>query len=126
MNNLSRHILLLHSITEALAGVIIIMNQGFILNNGNVDSSHLSVAKIYGIASFTIGILSYQIWKKFEYSQFDKMAIIIFVVFHLLIGLQMYSFYQGELVPNPGAGIFHLSLAALLAGAYIKEKNKFL
>ncbi|HMP32259.1 MAG TPA: hypothetical protein PKD85_21810, partial [Saprospiraceae bacterium] len=86
----------------------------------------LGVAKIYGIAAFTIGMLSYQIWKKFDYSAFDKMIVMILIVFHLLIGLQMYSFFQVQLTPNPGASILHLSIAALFAISYIKEKSLFL
>jgi len=125
MMKISKPILLIHSIIEAIMGVILILNPVFIMNNGNTDPSHLAVAKIYGIGAFTIGILSYQVWKKFGYSSFDKMAVLILMTFHLMIGLQMYSFYSIKLVPNPGGAVVHIILAIAFAIAYIKEKTIF-
>ena len=122
---ISKSILLLNAILEGLAGVVIIMRPGIIMQNGNMDSSHLALAKIYGIAAFTLGILSFQIWKNFSYSKFEKMVLLAFMVFHLLIGLQMYSFYSAAITPNPGAAVLHMVFAVLFAVAIIREKILF-
>ena len=125
MKKFSKTILLVSAILETLAGVFIILRPAVILNNSNSDPSHITVTKLYGIAAFTIGFLTYQIWKNFSYSQFEKMCLLILMVFHLLVALQMYSFYASNIVNNPGGAVLHGIFALLFAFAIWKDKSQF-
>lgn len=125
MNAVSKYVILISAALEVLAGVLIILRPGIILINGNTDPSHIAVAKLYGIAAFTIGFLSYQIWKNFRYSTFEKMCVLILMVFHLLIALQMYSFYASAIISNPGGAVLHGIFALMFAFAIWKDKNQF-
>jgi hypothetical protein len=125
MNKFSKTILLVSAILETFAGVFIILRPAIILNNGNSDASHIAVAKLYGIAAFTIGFLTYQIWKNFTWSQFERMCLLILMVFHLLVALQMYSYYASNIIINPGGAVLHGIFAFLFAFAILKDKNQF-
>jgi hypothetical protein len=123
---MTRKILLAHSTIEILAGIILILKPSILLNNINTEPSTPAIAKLYGIIATVLGLLSFQIWKQFSYSSFDKICILTLMAFHVMVGLHMNALYQAQLTDTIGGTVLHLAIATLFAIAYIKESPNFI
>lgn len=118
-------ILQVHAAVEILGGFVLLFNPDLLLNNGNPHIQALVVAKLYGIAAFFIGILSFLISKSFEYNQTYKKIILSIIGFHLCLAFYMYGVYQQDLTPHLGAFVTHLALAIGSLLFYLKDFQKF-
>jgi Kef-type K+ transport system membrane component KefB len=120
-----KQILLLQAVLEGLAGVILVFRPDLLLYNSGTVPDALALAKLYGIAAFIIGSLSFLMYKDFRYSEFYRKSTLLFVAFHFIVSLHMYSVYTSELTSHPGAFGLHLSMAVLFVLSYFKEKPQF-
>lgn len=121
-----KKIFLFQAALEAIAGVTLVLRPDLLLFNPDAGSHALAISKLYGISAFTIGSISFLIYKDFAFSTFCRKITLIFVAFHLLVALHMYSVYQHQITPHPGAFATHFAISVLLLLAYLKEKNRFI
>lgn len=121
-----KKIFLFQAALEAVAGVIIVLRPDLLLFNPDSGPHALAISKLYGISAFTIGSISFLVYKYFAFSTFYRKITLMFVAFHLLVAFHMYSVYQHQITPHPGAFATHLAISVLLLLAYLKEKNRFI
>ncbi|MBK9735158.1 MAG: hypothetical protein IPO92_09415 [Saprospiraceae bacterium] len=119
-------ILYIHSVLEVVAGFILLFNPELLLSNNDPNIQGLALAKLYGIAIFTFGIITYILSKHFVYSQMYKQIILCIIAFHFVVGLHMYGVYHQQVTPHIGASILHLSLAILFILMYLRNLKLFL
>lgn len=118
-------ILQIHAAVEILGGFVLLFNPEFLLYNNSPNIQGLAVAKLYGIAAFFIGVISYLISQSFEYNQTYKKIILSVIGFHLCLAFYMYGVYQQNLTPHLGAFGTHLALAVGSLLLYLKDFQKF-
>lgn len=120
-----KKILLLQSIIEIVAGVILIFKPELLLMSDGQVVETLIVAKLYGILALTFGVVSFMLCRLFEYNDTFKKIVLMIMLFHVMIAFQMYAAYNQGSIPNLGAFGLHMVLAFLLFGAYMKDINRF-
>jgi hypothetical protein len=120
-----RQILLTQALVEGLAGVILVFRAELLLFDSGAGQYAIALAKLYGIAAFILGSLSYLMYKDFRYNEFYRKSTLLFVAFHFIVSLHMYSVYTSGLLSNPGAFGLHLIMAVLFVLSYFKEKQRF-
>lgn len=120
-----RNLFFVQSALEAIAGVVLVLRPDLLLFNPIAGPDSLAISKLYGIAAFIIGSISFLMYKDFAFNTFYRKITLIFVAFHLLVALHMYSVYQNQLTPHPGAFGVHIAISVLLLLAYLKEKERF-
>ena len=118
-------ILQVHAAIEFIGGFILLFNPEYLLSNNSPEIQGLVVAKLYGIAAFFIGIISYLISKSFEYNQNYKKIVLSVIAFHLCLAFFMYGLYQQNLTPHMGAFGVHMTLAVGSLFLYLKDFQKF-
>jgi hypothetical protein len=117
---------LAQAIIEGGAGVILVLRPDFLLFAADAGPHALVLAKLYGIAAFTLGAISFLMYKGFSYTELFRKSALAFIAFHFLVALHMYSVYAQQLTPHAGAFGTHIALSILLTFAYLKEKEQFL
>jgi hypothetical protein len=120
-----KKILLAHSIVELLAGIALVLRPSLLLNNMSQEPSTLAVAKMYGILATIFGFISFQVWKHFSFSTFDKMFVLIVITFHVMIGFHMYVLKDINLTNTIGGAILHLGFAIFMAMGYLQSRENF-
>jgi len=118
-------ILQIHAAVEIIAGFLLLFNPEFLLSNNSPNIQGLAVAKLYGIAAFFIGIISYLISKTFEYNQTYKKIVLSVICFHLCLAFYMYGVYQQNLTPHLGAFGTHIAIAVGSLLLYLRDFQKF-
>jgi hypothetical protein len=118
-------ILQIHAALEIIAGFVLLFNPELLLSNNSPNIQGLVVAKLYGIAAFFIGIISYLISKTFEYNQTYKKIVLSVIGFHLCIAFYMYGVYQQNLTPHLGAFGTHIAMAVGSLLLYLRDFQKF-
>ena len=118
-------ILQIHAAVEIIAGFVLLFNPELLLSNNSPNIQGLAVAKLYGIAAFFIGIISYLISKSFEYNQTYKKIVLSIIGFHLCIAFYMYGVYQQNLTPHLGAFGTHIAMAVGSLLLYLRDFQKF-
>ncbi|MBK7701012.1 MAG: hypothetical protein IPJ39_20970 [Saprospiraceae bacterium] len=114
-----KHILLINALVEILGGFILIFNPHFLLSNPSPELQGVVISKLYGITIFCFGIVSYLLYKNFEFTTLYK-QILVDHSFALAIGLYMYGVFQQSLTPHVGATITHIGLAVIFVLIYLK------
>lgn len=120
-----KNILLINGIIETLGGFILIFSPHYLLSNANPELQGIVIAKLFGIAIFCFGLVSYILYKKFIYSTMYKQLVLLIIGFHFIIGLYMYGVFQQSLTPHLGAALMHISLAVIFVLIYLKNNHKF-
>jgi hypothetical protein len=120
-----RNILLGNAIVEIIGGFILIFNPQFLLSNPNPELQGIVIAKLYGIMIFAVGVISYILYKNFDYTLMYKHILLLLIGLHFVIGLYMYGVFQQSLTPHLGATITHVSLAIIFVLIYLKNNHKF-
>ena len=115
----------IHAAVEIIAGFVLLFNPELLLSNNSPNIQGLAVAKLYGIAAFFIGIISYLISKSFEYNQTYKKIVLSIIGFHLCIAFYMYGVYQQNLTPHLGAFGTHIAMAVGSLLLYLRDFQKF-
>ncbi|MBK8392512.1 MAG: hypothetical protein IPL23_26020 [Saprospiraceae bacterium] len=121
-----KHVFLLNAAIEGIGGMVFFLRPEWLLNNGQATLESIMLSKLIAFAAIIFGILSFQIFKHFQYSQLIKMVTLIFMGYHVITALNMYRFYTAELTSNPGAFIIHLLLGITFGAIFLKEREKFI
>lgn len=118
-------ILQIHASIEVLAGFLLLFMPQLLLLQDNPDIGVIALSKLYGIIAFSFGMMSFVLSKTFSYTKMYKQIILIIMVFHLVIGLYMYSLYDQHITPHPGASVLHLILAVTFVFIYLMNLQKW-
>lgn len=114
-------IFLINAIIEIAGGVVVMINPQLLLNNTAPDPIVLSISKAFGIAAFTMGVVSYQLYRhELLNIRGSKMIALIFMMYHVLITFTFYAMYNAGMTPHLGAAGLHLVVSVILAIFYFR------
>lgn len=120
-----RTALIVQAVVEIAGGITLLFNPAFMFLSTEINASYLAVSKILGISALTVGLISYQMVKHFEYTTLIRMIVLMCMVYHLLIGFQMYAAYKQQLTNQLGAFVVHMIIALVLLYCYMNERKNF-
>lgn len=116
-----KNIFLINAIIEITGGVVVMINPDLLLNSPNTDDMVLNISKALGIAAFTMGVVSYQLYRhELLNIRGSKMIALIFMLYHVLMTFTFYSMYNIDLTPHPGATGLHLVVSIIFAILYFQ------
>lgn len=116
-----KKIFLINAIIEIAGGVVVMINPQLLLNNLAADGLVLSISKAFGIAAFTMGVVSYQLYRHDLVNiRGSKMIALIFMMYHVLITFTFYSMYTAGMTPHMGAVGLHLVVSIVFAVLYFQ------
>ena len=126
-----KNIFLINAIIEIIGGVVVMINPALLLNSPNTDNMVLNISKALGIAAFTMGVVSYQLYRhELLNIRGSKMIALIFMLYHVLMTFTFYSMYNTDIIPHIGATGLHLVVSIIFAilyfqtvGIELKSKN---
>lgn len=120
-----KYILLLHTIIELAGGLVLIFRPETLMLSEALTLPVGSVIKLFGVAVVCIGVLSLLMYQRFSYSERDKLAVLLFMGYHMIQGFQCYGMYTAQVMENMGAFTLHMTLALFFLIAYMKESQLF-
>ena len=116
-----KNIFLINAIIEIIGGVVVMINPALLLNSPNTDNMVLNISKALGIAAFTMGVVSYQLYKhELLNIRGSKMIALIFMLYHVLMTFTFYSMYNTNIIPHIGATGLHLVVSIIFAILYFQ------
>jgi hypothetical protein len=116
-----KNIFLTNAIIEIIGGVVVMINPALLLNSPNTDNMVLNISKALGIAAFTMGVVSYQLYKhELLNIRGSKMIALIFMLYHVLMTFTFYSMYNTNITPHIGATGVHLVVSIIFAILYFQ------
>ena len=116
-----KNIFLTNAIIEIIGGVVVMINPALLLNSPNTDNMVLNISKALGIAAFTMGVVSYQLYKhELLNIRGSKMIALIFMLYHVLMTFTFYSMYNTDITPHIGATGLHLVVSIIFAILYFQ------
>ena len=116
-----KNIFLTNAIIEIIGGVVVMINPTLLLNSPNTDNMVLNISKALGIAAFTMGVVSYQLYKhELLNIRGSKMIALIFMLYHVLMTFTFYSMYNTDITPHIGATGVHLVVSIIFAILYFQ------
>ncbi|MDG1716482.1 MAG: hypothetical protein P8H42_02525 [Saprospiraceae bacterium] len=116
-----KNIFLTNAIIEIIGGVVVMINPALLLNSPNTDNMVLNISKALGIAAFTMGVVSYQLYKhELLNIRGSKMIALIFMLYHVLMTFTFYSMYNTDITPHIGATGVHLVVSIIFAILYFQ------
>jgi len=116
-----KNIFLINAIIEITGGVVVMINPALLLNSPNTDNMVLNISKALGIAAFTMGVVSYQLYKhELLNIRGSKMIALIFMLYHVLMTFTFYSMYNTNITPHIGATGVHLVVSIIFAILYFQ------
>ena len=116
-----KNIFLINAIIEIIGGVVVMINPALLLNSPNTDNMVLNISKALGIAAFTMGVVSYQLYKhELLNIRGSKMIALIFMLYHVLMTFTFYSMYNTNITPHIGATGVHLVVSIIFAILYFQ------
>jgi len=116
-----KNIFLTNAIIEIIGGVVVMINPALLLNSPNTDNMVLNISKALGIAAFTMGVVSYQLYKhELLNIRGSKMIALIFMLYHVLMTFTFYSMYNTDIIPHIGATGLHLVVSIIFAILYFQ------
>jgi len=116
-----KNIFLINAIIEIIGGVVVMINPALLLNSPNTDNMVLNISKALGIAAFTMGVVSYQLYKhELLNIRGSKMIALIFMLYHVLMTFTFYSMYNTDIIPHIGATGLHLVVSIIFAILYFQ------
>jgi len=126
-----KNIFLINAIIEIIGGVVVMINPALLLDIPNTDNMVLNISKALGIAAFTMGVVSYQLYRhELLNIRGSKMIALIFMLYHVLMTFTFYSMYNTDIIPHIGATGLHLVVSIIFAilyfqtvGIELKSKN---
>ena len=126
-----KNIFLINAIIEITGGVVVMINPALLLDIPNTDNMVLNISKALGIAAFTMGVVSYQLYRhELLNIRGSKMIALIFTLYHVLMTFTFYSMYNTDIIPHIGATGLHLVVSIIFAilyfqtvGIELKSKN---
>ena len=116
-----KNIFLINAIIEIIGGVVVMINPALLLNSPNTDNMVLNISKALGIAAFTMGVVSYQLYRhELLNIRGIKMIALIFMLYHVLMTFTFYSMYNTDIIPHIGATGLHLVVSIIFAILYFQ------
>jgi len=116
-----KNIFLINAIIEIIGGVVVMINPALLLNSPNTDNMVLNISKALGIAAFTMGVVSYQLYRhELLNIRGSKMIALIFMLYHILMTFTFYSMYNTDIIPHIGATGLHLVVSIIFAILYFQ------
>ncbi|MDG1099874.1 MAG: hypothetical protein P8N29_01570 [Saprospiraceae bacterium] len=116
-----KNIFLINAIIEIIGGVVVMINPALLLNSPNTDNMVLNISKALGIAAFTMGVVSYQLYRhELLNIRGSKMIALIFMLYHVLMTFTFYSMYNTDIIPHIGATGLHLVVSIIFAILYFQ------
>jgi len=116
-----KNIFLTNAIIEIIGGVVVMINPALLLNSPNTDNMVLNISKALGIAAFTMGVVSYQLYRhELLNIRGSKMIALIFMLYHVLMTFTFYSMYNTDIIPHIGATGLHLVVSIIFAILYFQ------
>ena len=116
-----KNIFLINAIIEIIGGVVVMINPALLLNSPNTDNMVLNISKALGIAAFTMGVVSYQLYRhELLNIRGSKMIALIFMLYHVLMTFTFYSMYNTNITPHIGATGLHLVVSIIFAILYFQ------
>ena len=116
-----KNIFLINAIIEIIGGVVVMINPALLLNSPNTDNMVLNISKALGIAAFTMGVVSYQLYRhELLNIRGSKMIALIFMLYHVLMTFTFYSMYNTDIIPHIGATGVHLVVSIIFAILYFQ------
>ena len=116
-----KKIFLINAIIEITGGVVVMINPDLLLNSPNTDDMVLNISKALGIAAFTMGVVSYQLYRhELLNIRGSKMIALIFMLYHVLMAFTFYSMYNIDITPHIGATGLHLVVSIIFAILYFQ------
>ena len=116
-----KNIFLINAIIEIAGGIIVMINPHLLLSSEAPDVAVLNISKALGIAAFTIGVVSYQLYRHDLLNlRGSKMIALIFILYHVLMAFTFYSIYNAGLTPHLGATGLHLLVSIVYAFLYFQ------
>ena len=120
-----KYLFLWNGIIEMLGGVVILLYPKIILLGADHTTESLAAGKMYGLAAFILGVISFQCFKFYTNNNgLFKIIILSFIAFHLLISFQMYGAFTHDIVKHPGPFTLHLVLAIWFGIGVIMKKEE--
>lgn len=114
-----KNIFLINAIIEIAGGIMVMINPNLLLYSTESTSVTLNVCKAFGIAIFTMGIVSYQLYRhELLAIQGSKMIALAFILYHVLVAFVLYSMYQAGMTPHVGATVVHVIIAFVFTYFY--------
>ena len=93
-----KNIFLINAIIEIIGGVVVMINPALLLDIPNTDNMVLNISKALGIAAFTMGVVSYQLYRhELLNIRGSKMIALIFTLYHVLMTFTFYSMYNTDI-----------------------------
>lgn len=121
-----KKLFLVNAIVECLGGIVLILNPVILLQVRDQGIDTLLVARLEGVSALFMGLLSYQIFKFFEFTPLIKMATLVFMTYHLIVALLMNNAYNVGITTSLGASIIHFTMAIAFAIVFGRDKSKFI
>ncbi len=116
-----KNIFLINAIIEIAGGIVVMINPHLLLNSPNSDDMVLNISKALGIAAFTLGVVSYQLYRhELLNIRGSKMIALIFMLYHVLMTFTFYSMYNAGMTPHMGAAGLHLVVSIIFAVLYFQ------
>lgn len=116
-----KNIFLINAIIEIIGGVVVMINPALLLDIPNTDNMVLNISKALGIAAFTMGVVSYQLYRhELLNIRGSKMIALIFMLYHVLMTFTFYSMYNTDIIPHIGATGLHLVVSIIFAILYFQ------
>ena len=116
-----KNIFLINAIIEIAGGIVVMINPQLLLNNPTPDDIVLNISKALGIAAFTMGVVSYQLYRhELLNMRGSKMIALIFMLYHVLMAFTFYSMYNTGMTPHLGATGLHLAISIIFAILYFQ------
>jgi len=116
-----KNIFLINAIIEIIGGVVVMINPALLLDIPNTDNMVLNISKALGIAAFTMGVVSYQLYRhELLNIRGSKMIALIFTLYHVLMTFTFYSMYNTDIIPHIGATGLHLVVSIIFAILYFQ------
>ena len=120
-----KYVLLFHIVVEILGGFLLILNPELLMMSEPMNITLASVIKLFGVAVLLIGLVSLLIYRNFDYSDKDRLAVLAFMGYHMAQGLQCWSMNTHGTMTSNGAFLLHISIAILFLVVFMKEREKF-
>lgn len=120
-----KSLFLLNGVVELLGGIVLLLYPKLLLIGANNTSESLASAKMYVLAIFVIGVVSYQCFKHYDKSnRMFRMIFLSFIGYHLLLSFQLYGYYNIGIIDHLGPFILHLCLGVLFTTIFLIEKEE--
>jgi hypothetical protein len=86
-----KNFFLLTAFFEILAGTVLFFAADKIPEFNNANQLTLGLAKMYGVAAFSLGLFAIYLWKFFEMKSLHKPFLIIFSIFNIGLAYSIIS-----------------------------------